>query len=249
MHVLVAFIIGIALFNTFYDVDPLPKGEWRIETAEGHSILTRHKIKPLSEFQSERLVRQQYEYSCGSASLATILNYYLGELFTEKEVIHGMLRYGDAERIKIRRAFSLLDMKRFVNALGYEANGYKGTIDDIQDPDFWPCIVPITFFDYKHFIVVKGVTNGHIFVADPWNGHTSYTIGQFKEMWFKNVMFVVSPGKNRPVNALKLTTDDLRYIDEDTALYVMYDQIFDRTPLNIEQGLDEIPYEKKYYRP
>lgn len=249
MHVLIAFVIGIAIFNSFYTVDPVPKGEWSFETSMGSSVTSKHSIKPLSEFLTERLIRQQYEYSCGSASLATILKYYIGEDFTEKEVIHGMLEYGDVERIKRRRAFSLLDMKKFVNVLGYQANGYKGSIEDLQDSDFWPCIVPITFFSYKHFVVVKGVHRGHIFVVDPWTGHNSYTLGQFEEIWFQNVMFVISSDNRKPRNALRLNANDLRFIDEDTAYAIMYEQVIETPLLDIDRGLEEVPYVRQYYKP
>ena len=200
MHV--AFIIGISIFSSFHPVEPAPKGEWKIETALDQRFATRHVIKPLSEFQTDRIVNQTYDYSCGSAALATVLKYYLGENFTEKQVIHGMLQYGDPDRIKKRRAFSLLDMKKFVNALGYEANGYKGNIEDLKDPEFWPCIVPIKIFEYRHFVVVKGIHDGHIFIADPWRGHSSYTLAQFEDIWFENVMFVISSDTRKPSQAL-----------------------------------------------
>lgn len=249
MHVLVAFIIGISIFSSFYPEEPAPKGEWKIETSLDQRFATRHTIKPLSEFQTDRIVNQNYDYSCGSAALATVLKYYLGENFTEKQVIHGLLQYGDPERIKKRRAFSLLDMKKFVNALGYEANGYKGNIDDLKDPEFWPCIVPIKIFEYRHFVVVKGIHQGHIFIADPWRGHSSYTLAQFENMWFENVMFVVSSDTRKPSHALKLRTEDLLFIDEKTAMTFMYPEIYERTPLDIEQALKEVPEARQYFKP
>lgn len=249
MHVLVAFIIGISIFSHFHPIVPTHEGDVRIETAGNPCFTTRHTIKPLSEFKSERIVNQTYDYSCGSASLATILKYYLGENFTERQVIQGMLEYGDPERIKKRRAFSLLDMKRFVNALGYEANGYKGSIEDLNDPEFWPCIVPIKIFEYRHFVVIKGIHQGHIFIADPWRGHSSYTLAQFENMWFENVLFVVSSDQRKPGHALTLRAEDLRFIDEKTAMTFMYPEIFERTPLDIDQALKEVPEQRQYYKP
>ncbi|MBU1172409.1 MAG: C39 family peptidase [Proteobacteria bacterium] len=249
MHVLIAFVIGIAIFSSFHPISPTPKGEWLIETGTGPSLATRHTIKPLSDFQTDRIIKQSYDYSCGSAALATILRYYLGENFSEKQVIHGMLQYGDPERIKQRRAFSLLDMKKFVNALGYEANGYKGNLEDLTDSEFWPCIVPIKIFEYRHFVVVKGVHQGHIFIADPWRGHSSYTLAQFEELWFENVMFVVSSSARKPSHALKLRTEDLLYIDEKTAMTFLDPNIIERTPLDIDQAIKEIPEVRQYYKP
>lgn len=249
MHVLVAFIIGIAIFSSFYPESPSPDGQWIIETTQDPQFTTRHAITPLSEFQTDRIVKQAYDYSCGSAALATLLRYYLGENFNEMQVIHGMLEYGDPERIKARRAFSLLDMKKFVNALGYEANGYKGSIEDLSDSEFWPCIVPIKIFDYRHFVVVKGMHKGHIFIADPWRGHSSYTLAQFEDIWFENVMFVVSADTRKPHHALTLRKEDLLFIDEQASLTFIHPEIFDRTPLDIDQALKEVPESRQYYKP
>lgn len=253
MHVLVAFIIGIAMYSTFNPVLPTEKGSWDIQTTPVSEFYIQEPIRPLSSFITERIVKQSYDYSCGSAALATVLKYYLGENFSEREVIHGLLQHGDPERIKKRRAFSLLDMKKFVNKLGYEANGYKGAIEDVMDPEFWPCIVPIKIFDYRHFVVVKGVHKGHIFLVDPWRGHTSYTIGQFEKMWYQNVLFVISSNNGEQYNALKLTVDDLRYVDEDVAIRIQYDQVVEMPPIDILQQLDEYTehqgtINKQYYK-
>ena len=248
MHVLVAFIIGIAMFSSFNPILPTQQGEWELQTTPVSDFYITQSIKPLSEFVTARIVKQSYDYSCGSAALATVLKFYLGEDFTEKEVIQGLLQHGDPERIKKRRAFSLLDMKKFVTALGYEGNGYKGGIEDIKDPEFWPCIVPIKLFDYRHFVVIKGVHKGHIFIVDPWRGHESYTIAQFEKMWYQNVLFVISSNNGEQYNALKLTVDDLRFVDEDVAVSIMYDQVVEIPPLDILNYLNEVPGTKQYYK-
>lgn len=249
MHVLIGFLVGIALFSSFYPQNSTPKGEWIIANSTDPNVTSHQRIKPLSEFQTDRLVKQTYDYSCGSAALATLMKFYLGEQFSEKQVIHGMLQYGDPERIKQRRAFSLLDMKKFVNALGYEANGYKGNMGDLQDSEFWPCIVPIKIFEYRHFVVVKGIHDGHIFIADPWRGHSSYTLSQFEDVWYENVMFVVSSNNKKFFHALKLREEDLLYIDEEIALNAIYDKPVERIPLDIEQALKEVPEHRQYYKP
>jgi predicted double-glycine peptidase len=242
-------LVGISIFGSFYPTVPNQKGEWKIANSTDPSITTNHKIKPLIAFQTDRIVKQQYDYSCGSAALATLVKYYLGENFSEKQVIHGLLQYGDAERIKERRAFSLLDMKKFVNALGYDANGYKGDINDLQQPDYLPCIVPIKIFEYKHFVVVKGFYKGHVFVADPWRGHSSYSLAQFEKLWVENVMFIVSPKNKITSHPLKLKTEDLMFIEEKTQMVLLFKGNFERKPLDIQRTENEIPGVRQYYRP
>ncbi len=84
------------------------------------------QIKPALEDQFRGIVRQAYDYSCGSAALTTLLNGYVGTQLNEQQTMSGLLRYGEYERIIERRSFSLLDMKRFVAALGMESGGYQG---------------------------------------------------------------------------------------------------------------------------
>ena len=217
MHVVIAFFIGMALLNGFIPIQEIPKDEVVLPASLGSKVKIRKTIKPFTEFQDERMIKQSYDYSCGSSALATILNYHLGEKFNEKQVIQGLLRYGDAQKISQRRAFSLLDMKKFVNKLGYKGVGYKAKIDDLKTLDK-PGIIPIVLFGYRHFTVLKGIYKGHIFLIDPWRGHTSYSLNEFKKMWFNNVVFMIySNNEKNVLSCLKLREDDLRFIDEDAA--------------------------------
>ncbi len=60
-------------------------------------------------------------------ALTTLLNGYVGTRLTEQQTMNGLLRFGEYNRIVERRSFSLLDMKRFVTALGLESGGYRGS--------------------------------------------------------------------------------------------------------------------------
>lgn len=124
------------------------------------------QIKPALEDQFRGIVRQAYDYSCGSAALTTLLNGYVGTQLNEQQTMSGLLRYGEYERIIERRSFSLLDMKRFVAALGLESGGYRGEFSDLVKQG-QPAIVPISYAGFKHFVVYKAYKNGRVYVADP----------------------------------------------------------------------------------
>jgi hypothetical protein len=224
MHILAVFILSIALYSSFNPAVDSPKDKVDLATGANQELRHTFSVKPASEFQGERLVKQNFDYSCGSAALSTLLNFYLNEQLTERQVIQGMLEYGNAESIKKKRAFSLLDMKRFVNALGYEANGYKANIEDIQSPEYWPCLVRVKIFDYLHFVIIKGIHKGHVFVADPWKGHSSYKLSTFNQIWDPNVIFVVNARDGHKNNELKLVESDLQFIDESTAAFLIFQQ-------------------------
>jgi hypothetical protein len=129
MHILVGFLIGVAVMTGFYEPREMPDGTYHMDTLAAAPLGGgRHQLPSLAEQKFANVTRQAYDYSCGSAALTTLMNHYLGESLTEMHVINGLLRYGDIQRISETRAFSLLDMKSLVEALGYEAHGYKTDI-------------------------------------------------------------------------------------------------------------------------
>ncbi|MBP7178816.1 MAG: C39 family peptidase [Moraxellaceae bacterium] len=182
------------------------------------------QVKPLAEQQFRGIVRQAYDYSCGSAALTTVLNGYLGRNFSERQVMDGLLKFGETDKIVQRRGFSLLDMKRLVTALGHPSGGYKGKFDDLKKLDH-PAIVPIHYGGFKHFVVVKKYHEGRIFVADPALGNISFPEERFKQIWDNNVMFIVFPNGFKPHNALELVEDDMRYVDDQTINNIAMAQI------------------------
>lgn len=172
-------------------------------------------VKPDSEVKYHGIVRQAYDYSCGSAALTTLLNRYLGRQFQERQIMEGLLRFGETDKIVERRGFSLLDMKRLVTALGHPSGGFRATSKDLVVLDH-PAIAPIGYAGFKHFVVIKGFKDGRIFVADPALGNISFTIDRFEEVWLDNVLFIVFPNGFEPKNTLDIADTDLRYIDDRT---------------------------------
>ncbi len=223
MHIIAAFVIVVCLFAGFHPIQPLHKNEIYLDVGAGTPVVIKEQVKPLNEIQFKNITKQSFDYSCGSAALATLLNSYLGENFTERQVIQGLMDLGSKEKISERRAFSLLDMKKFVSTLGYEGNGYKAELNDLKTLGK-PCILPIEFLGYRHFTIFRGIHGNHIFLADPFRGNTSYALNTFKDMWFENVIFVVDrPDTGKWPNRMALTNADLRYINEKTALDILTD--------------------------
>lgn len=181
-------------------------------------------VNPLVEQQFKNIVHQAYDYSCGSAALTTVLNGYLGRQFEERQIMDGLLKYGETEKIVQRRGFSLLDMKRLVTALGHPSGGYKGTFEDLKKLDH-PAIVPIHYGGFKHFVVVKTYKEGRVFVADPALGNISFPEERFKNIWENNVMFIVFPNGFKPHSALELTEADMRFVDDQTINQVALAQL------------------------
>lgn len=219
--------IGSAIIYHFLsnglEVADQPAGTvYYTEVADGRepSFARNHReavqVRPAAVEQFRGIVRQAYDYSCGSAALTTLLNGYAGTNLDEKKTMDGMLQYGEYSRIIERRSFSLLDMKRFVTALGYNSGGYRAEIKDLMALQK-PAIVPIAYAGFKHFVVYKGTSNGRIYVADPALGNISFDIDRFAEIWDNNTLFIIELNdQQKPANLLALTESDMRHVDDAT---------------------------------
>lgn len=172
-------------------------------------------IKPALEDQFRGITRQAYDYSCGSAALTTVLNGYAGLKLTEQQTMEGLLRFGEYDRIVERRSFSLLDMKRFVTALGYESGGYKGEFSDLIKQT-QPAIIPIDYAGFKHFVIFKAFKNGRVYVADPALGNISFDQERFKQIWENNTLFLINVPTEKQQNLLALQEADMRHVEDAT---------------------------------
>ncbi len=134
------------------------------------------------------VVRQQYDFSCGSAALATLLRYHYGMAVGETDVFRAMYAVGDKPKIQ-KVGFSLLDMKHYLSGRGIVADGYKAPLDLLARTGI-PAIVVINVGRYKHFVVVKGLRGGMVLVGDPALGLKAYREAEFAKVW-DGAMFVI----------------------------------------------------------
>ena len=219
-------VLGSALMYYFateaFEIEKKPPGTvYYTETADSRNLSFHRNhiepvtIKPAVEDQFRGIVRQAYDYSCGSAALTTLLNGYVGTSLTEQQTMSGLLQYGEYQRIIERRSFSLLDMKRFVTAIGLESGGYRGDFSDLVKLG-QPAIVPISYAGFKHFVVYKAYKDGRVYVADPALGNISFDEGRFKEIWDNNTLFVISVPESQRKDLLALKDADMRYVEDAT---------------------------------
>jgi hypothetical protein len=114
------------------------------------------------------VVRQRYDFSCGAAAVATVLTSFYDRPTGEREVFDDMFRRGDVERIK-RQGFSLLDMRQFLRREGYQADGFRLTLEQLAAAGV-PAIALKNWRGYLHFVVIAGITDREVLVADPARG-------------------------------------------------------------------------------
>jgi uncharacterized protein len=152
----------------------------------------RKPVRSLLEIRQEGVIVQKWETSCAAAALATVLTYSQHDPVSEKAVAMGMLRTTDPIKVKVRRGFSLLDMKHFVETRGFKGVAYKGLgFEDLLTLD--APIVPINFHGNPHFVVVRGLNaDGEVHLADPAFGNHEVSVDSFKAMWAEGIAFAVT---------------------------------------------------------
>ncbi len=163
----------------------------QIAFTDGGSLFALERVTTFRDMPFKTVVRQQYDYSCGSAALATLLRYHYGVDVTEADIFKAMYAGGDQAQIQ-KVGFSLLDMKRYLATRGYKADGYRIDADALVHAK-WPSIAVITVGSYTHFVVVKGAGAGRILVGDPALGLKSYRQADFEKVW-NGIVFGIHSG-------------------------------------------------------
>ncbi len=151
----------------------------------------------LKQIRFRHTVRQQYDFSCGSAALATLLTHHYGLPVTEQTVFEHMYLHGDQAKIR-REGFSLLDMKRYLATQGLQADGFTLSLDKLAQAGL-PAIVLISDKGYHHFVVVKGMLDGRILLGDPSSGTRAMTRHAFDAIWPSKLLFVIHGHGGRQV--------------------------------------------------
>ena len=146
------------------------------------------KVRSLKEARFTRVVKQQYDFSCGSAAVATLLSYHYDQPVSETQVFKEMFAVGDQEHIE-RYGFSLLDMKRYLESHNYVADGFRISLSRLRELGV-PAIALIQVKGYRHFVVVKGVDDSRVLLGDPARGVRSVNVKDFDAAW-NGIAFIV----------------------------------------------------------
>ena len=176
-------------------------------------------VKSWLEIRDDRLARQQWDVSCGAAALSTVLMHDFGADFSELTVAVSMLANTDPETVRERGGFSLLDLKRFSDAVGFPAEGFGGlTLDDIESEGV-PAILPVRIRELDHFIVFRERIGGKVLIGDPAFGNLLVPENQFLRMWQSGIALFVYPGttgsvgfERLPLDRMQLGIPDLHYL-------------------------------------
>lgn len=173
----------------------------------------------LKELRDLHVVKQQEDYSCGAAALATLMIYYFGENTSEKEILdllEGRLTEEEKKK-KALRGFSLLDLKRVAEAKGFQAAGFQLTMSQLAQVSA-PVIIYIEPFGYKHFAVYRGMHQDRVYIADPSRGNLRMSIGRFLDEWH-GIVFVLGKAGEEKIITYPLAVPQPLYVQPELARF------------------------------
>ncbi len=140
----------------------------------GSYIYTPSKVQHWKSLRDAQIVKQDLDFSCGAASLATILNAFYKQQLTEQALLIAM----DAGT----GAASFDDMVRALPQFGFRATGYAASFTQLAQLKR-PVILYLKYRKQDHFTVMRGINQDYVWLADPSLGNRRYTKAQFLEMW------------------------------------------------------------------
>lgn len=132
-------------------------------------------IRSWQSFRDDRVVKQQLDYSCGAASVATILREFYGLDVSEADVLS---RLTDDDR------YSFADLAAVVQAWGLAGGGIALGFEKLMELKV-PAAAYVLYRGQDHFTVISGVNpaTGVVSVADPSWGNRRFKEHQFRRIW------------------------------------------------------------------
>ncbi|WP_199770141.1 C39 family peptidase [Helicobacter mesocricetorum] len=131
-------------------------------------------VKSYKELRDEKIIKQDLDYSCGAASLATILTFYYDKEISEEEILKAMDK-GDNKS-------SFEDMAKALAGFGFKAQGFAASFEQLSRLKI-PVVVYLKHRKSDHFSVIRGINERIVWLADPSLGNRTLSKEQFLAMY------------------------------------------------------------------
>lgn len=177
------FLKFILLAMGFFSVELSIHGKGKAPTAK----------KNWADLRYTDLIRQEYDYSCGPASLATIARYFYGLQITEIDVL---------QIINTGKPATFSDLSYAAEQLGFKTMAIGANMEHIENLKV-PAIVHLNQNGIDHFSVIRGVSSEWIWLADSSWGNRKMKRHEFLSLWktredenLYGKMLIILPGTN-----------------------------------------------------
>ena len=145
-------------------------------------------VQSFQERKFSTTIKQEYDFSCGSAALATLLTFSYQKPVVESDVFSSMFLNGDQPQIR-EYGFSLLDMKNYLAREGLPSGGFRAPLSKLAEVRV-PAIVLINEHGYRHFVVIRGIEDDKVLLADPAIGLRAESTADFQKQW-SGIFFII----------------------------------------------------------
>jgi predicted double-glycine peptidase len=202
------FLLALLLQGCASDItELLERGKWTPQ---------RHTVK---ELRDQHVIKQETDYSCGAAALATLMKFYFHDEISEREILDLLQQNLSPEEKKDRAAkgFSLLELKQIAQMKGYQAAGFRMAMSQLADV-VAPVIVFVEPFGYKHFAVYRGFDRGRVYLADPSRGNLRMSIGHFLDEW-SGIVFVLGKPEEEAIKKYELQIPSPLFVQPELARF------------------------------
>lgn len=157
----------------------------------------------------EATVPQLSDFTCGAASLATVLTFYWKTPTSENKLLGALTaRYTDEEIEHINETgMTFDDLILMANAEGFQAEGIKLPAEKLVKVS-GPAIVHLDKGDLKHFVVLRKVGDGVYYLSDPIVGQLAMHSDEFNQQYTGDVLAVWKDGEKLPTNTVLASPRD-----------------------------------------
>ncbi|MDP3610480.1 MAG: cysteine peptidase family C39 domain-containing protein, partial [Rubrivivax sp.] len=161
---------------------------------EGNNV-TKNSVRDLLQIDTAGIVMADTSYNCGPAALATVIknlgfNVTLDELSDPSEIT--------------QNGISIYDMIQLANEKGLIAKGVNLTINNLKQDN----IVYLIINGEGHFSVIKNITNGIVYLADPSLGNIEMDLDEFEIIFSGKTVIITTDNNNTQFNGVTYLTDD-----------------------------------------
>lgn len=170
-HGTLAGLLVVFVFSGLFAPSGLCRDVAYVTTPSTQGTVTVTSWKTMRDRQ---IVKQTLDYSCGAASLATLINEFYGQSISEADLL---------EKLEKDDGYiSFEDMRLTLPAFGFRAAGYAASYNQLTRLKI-PVLVYIRHRREDHFSVLRGVDDQTVWLADPSLGNRTYSRSQFLSMW------------------------------------------------------------------
>lgn len=153
------------------------------------------KVLNWYERKYHEVIKQEFDYSCGASSLATILTFFYKKPTSEKTIIEDM-NLSDSMA-------SFNDLASVSKKYGFVAKGITTSYDTLLKIKI-PVIVYLNHNRNDHFTVVRAIDTHRVYLSDSNWGNRILSKKQFEKMWntiddtnYKGKVLIILPEESK----------------------------------------------------